>query len=170
MYRGVDITEIDILNNNDNGYRDTIFDTMCETDVVQKIGDIEYQKPLEIGDFSPRSKGEFGDQVQIHESLDDIKSSMSTSVGLGVESGRFSFSASATYKEDKESLEDQKKSLAVKDGRFITYVAQFKRIKKIDLAEDLLLDFEELPAKFAEDPDDYFKFIKKYGTHYFEKA
>lgn len=171
MYRAVDVTKLDLFDGiNDHGYRDPIFDTKCDPDVIIKYDGADIQKPLELMHVIENSKGNFGNTAVSQKTADDIKTAMSVTVGLDLAAGLFSFSASTTYKRDRQTIDESEKSLVVKDGSIYVYEAQFRDVNSQEVSKDFKKYFDSLPSTFEADPEAYFKFINQFGTHYFYKA
>lgn len=169
MYRGVDVTQLDLFHG-DDGYKDTLFDTVCDPNIKLNYDGHEVDRPLELKHVIESPDGDFGNDVVFQKSMEDIKKSLSNKFGLDIETGVFSFSSSPRYTEDRQTVEEEKKSLITRYENVYIYEAQLKDVSELDVGEDFKSDFNDLPATYEKDPEKYFQFIKDYGTHYFYKA
>lgn len=181
--RGVDITELDLTppfkasRSMLGGLRSPIVAFTCsggekwrhpQTDTTYQVPD-QLQRPATLPSGSLRAV------TKVSGDSEELKKSWSTTVGGGAEGEKFGFSASATFKGALETLHQDNRTVAETTCSVSTHVVDFKLPKHLTLTEDFTDYFTEddadgVVATYEEARPLYDKFIKQFGTHYFESA
>jgi len=182
--RGIDITELDLTppfqsRNMLGGLRSRLIDFTCnsgekwkhpQTEVIYQVPD-QVQRPVTLPAGSLRAV------AAISGDSEDLKKKWSLTVGGGAELEKFGFSASATYKTAQEDFHQNNQTVAETTCAVSTHVVEFKLPKHLTFTEDFADFFEDegdsddgKVKTYEEARHIYDKFIKQFGTHYFESG
>ncbi|XP_059172761.1 perivitellin-2 67 kDa subunit-like [Physella acuta] len=175
MVRGVDVSKLDMLPIDivgDDGVMSPIIPFTCDQGKQYKsVKGTLYELPDQVWQMTSVPGGWLSSDAHTYSSYSEVRNSMSNSVGLEADTGKYSFSASFSYKKMQNSITNS--------SRYISEVTAFAAATRADVnpPEKLGLDsFAQeyvdttLTGTFESNPTAYNKFIDTYGTHYFTSA
>ncbi|XP_059143534.1 perivitellin-2 67 kDa subunit-like [Physella acuta] len=175
MNRGVDCSKLDLLPIDvvgNDGVMSPIIPFTCDLGKQYKsVKGIVYELPDQVWQMTSVPGGWLSSDAHTYSSYSAIRNSMGSSVGLEVDTGKYSFSASVSYKKLQNSITNT--------SRYISEVTAFSSATRADVnpPEKLGLDsFAQayidttLTGTYESNPNAYNKFIDTYGTHYFTSA
>nr|KAG5689273.1 hypothetical protein BaRGS_005281 [Batillaria attramentaria] len=174
MARGVDVTTLDMTPEDlsgDHGYKYPVIQLTCAQGKTRTISGTLYELPDQIWTLSQIPGGLLSSVVEIFKTSKDIRRSMSSDVGGGLQLTTFGFSASSSYKRMQHTVANT--------SSYIEHVSAFFSGRRADFNFHFALDLDpfvqryidnNLPASFANNPTPYEDFIRYFGTHYFSTA
>ncbi|XP_017461453.1 PREDICTED: perivitellin-2 67 kDa subunit-like, partial [Rhagoletis zephyria] len=183
--RGIDITELDLTPPETartviGGVRSRLIDFTCnrEEKWQHPQTEVTYDVPDQVQRPATLPTGSLKAVVKISGDSEELKKSWSTKVGAGLEDvEKFGFSASVTFKGVQESLHQNNKTMAETTAAVSTHMVDFKLPRHLKLTDDFSQFFDDdgdgdkaAVAKYEENPRLYDKFVRQFGTHYFESA
>lgn len=174
MARGVDVTSLDVTPldlTGEHGFKHPIVQYTCTEGKTRIVDGVTYELPDQVWTVSQIPGGSLSSGVEILKTSKEVRSSMASEVGGGLQLSKFAFSASTSYKRMQHTVTNT--------SRYIEYVSAFFSGRRADLKLHFALDLDplvqgfvdtQLPVSYLEHPAPYEEFIEYFGTHYFRSA
>ena len=170
---GVDIVDLSLQPvdiNQRNGFAGALFDFTCYQGCAwyNPTNQVTYSCPDQIASIASLPGDSLKAQTVTYKTVSDVTQKMAAVVGIGYAPGMFS--GTGSYQQFNNGITKDFKEITEIVAFVSSSEAAFVPAVSLDVSWHTQLALNQLTRSFQDSPDDYYKFISQFGTHYFAKG
>ncbi|KAK7093597.1 hypothetical protein V1264_007319 [Littorina saxatilis] len=171
MTRGIDITTFDLYDKDNRGLRQAIVEFNCDRGKNKTIDGTLYAIPDEVNSVTTVPGAISNAVTRVVRTYNESRDVLAQNFQIGGTVKKFGFSLSQSLRQTQEAI--------YKESRYVSTVSAFESAREAQLQTVYDLEISPNAKKYMENylvadrnpkNEDFSRFIRDYGTHYFQAA